>query len=188
MLCSWSGWLFGRKHCISRKQLNYCRLLRILHSRSQSLTYTPVRCPISHRFITLTGSHWHRRLLSACERGWTLTWVMDLIWWSSNTTRHLLRMSTTGLLQVSGELWSQQTFAFVTNPSLAFSQYDWRNKVCGQLDISVWCGCVCVNHSAIWQHKPVTSEYLRCEMRGLIVWNHYLELLLWRASEWKFTH
>lgn len=73
---------------------------------------------------------------------------MDIIWKSSDTTRHLLVMSVTELLQVTAELLLQQTFSFVTNLSLAFIQYYVETKCVDNCTFQCDVG-VCVNHGAI---------------------------------------
>lgn len=138
---------------------------------SEKHTKNPKHC-FTLIYLSSRGSRWHRRLPSSYEWVWTLTRVMDLIWGGSNTTRHRLVMSMTEPLQVNTELRLQRTsffFLFCLKP------FHWPSfNITGETK-SVWtiahfsvmweCVCVCVNHSAIWQHKPATSAPLICEIK-----------------------
>lgn len=107
----------------------------------QFLTFALIHWTTTDWFLSLTGPHCFRRLPSSFERVWTLTWVMGAIWKSSNTTRHLLVMNLTVLLQVPTGLWFLASFLFCRKPFSSLHsvlQEKCVDNCTFQCDVGVW--------------------------------------------------
>lgn len=98
---------------------------------------------------------------------------------SSNATRHLLVMNMTELLQVTAELWLQQTF-FCRSPFTGLYSVS-GGTMCGQLHIWALCGCVCES----WCHLTAqASDKCLVDMWNEKI-NNCVKLLLWTINIWR---